>query len=73
MRIAVTTKGNKVVARTGNRQKTLPATGNVAADHGQAARALAAKVAPGYRRNEILNSVKVAEALPGKTVYIYKD
>jgi hypothetical protein len=73
MRVTVTTKGNKVIARSGNRQKTSDASGDVSADHGRAVQAFVTKVSPGYRRAEILNSVKVEKTEPTKTVYLYKD
>jgi hypothetical protein len=80
MRVTTTYKANgkgtgQIVAKGNGRQRTAPYDHSlsVAANHGQAARSFVSKVAPGYRRNEILNSVKVVEAKPGKTVFIYKD
>jgi len=75
MNVTVKTSNGKVIARAGNRQHTQPVNSTVheAGNHGTAARALVSRIAPGYRRAEILNSVKVKEARPGKTVYTYKD
>lgn len=80
MRITTTTNANKtgtsVTARgpQGVRKTiTVDPGEDTAHSHGRAARALVSKIAPGYRRNEYLNSVKVVKAETNKTVYLYKD
>ena len=73
MKVTVHTKAGKVVARSGNRQKTIRSTGHVGMDHAKAANALVSKNVPGYRNKEILNSVRCTEALRTKTVFVYKD
>jgi len=73
--VTTTIKGNRVVARSGNKQATLPVDPTLpeAAAHGTAAVALVSRLVPGYRKTEILNSVKVTKAVPGKTFYTYTD
>ncbi len=79
MRITTTTNSNKtgvsVTARSGNKRVTVPADLDkpVAANHGNAAKALIRKVTPGYRTAEVLNSVKVVRTEANRTVYNYKD